>query len=112
MQVGMSTACHLAMRSATKKLRVAVVEKDRTYRHASAMLSAGGLRQQFSLEQNVRMSLYGLDFMRQMREWPSSDDVQFVQQGYVFMASTDTGAQVLRENTQCKRRRAQTSSCS
>jgi hypothetical protein len=182
----MSTACHLAMRSATKKLRVAVVEKDRTYRsaskdaiktvplhmienhrdhlytlpvtiilfiqackchaecrrstttgllhlstrtptHARSSLrhspgdrveGCNGLvarfsstapaqthrhndtrkRFQFSLEQNVRMSLYGLDFMRQMREWPSSDDVQFVQQGYVFMASTDTGAQVLREN--------------
>ena len=94
----MSTACHLAMRGAANNLRVAVVEKDSSYRQASAVLSAGGLRQQFSLEQNIKMSLYGLEFMRMMQSWPSSDDVQFHQQGYVFMANTDSGAQTLRQN--------------
>jgi len=96
--VGMSTACHLAMRGAAKRLRVGVVERDSSYRTASAVLSAGGLRQQFSLEENVRMSLYGLDFLRQMGSWPSSDDVQFKEQGYLFLASSAEGVQIIREN--------------
>jgi len=33
-QMGMSTACHLAMRGAAKNLRVAVVERDASYRQA------------------------------------------------------------------------------
>jgi len=80
--VGMSTACHLAMRGATNSLRVAVVERDASYRQASAVLSAGGLRQQFSLAENIKMSLYGLEFIRAM------PDVQFREQGYVFTAGS------------------------
>ena len=96
--VGMSTACHLAMRGVCNKLKVAVVEKDSTYSQASAMLSAGGMRQQFSLEDNVKMSLYGVDFIRRMRSWPSAADVQFKEQGYVFLAKSDEGVEILRQN--------------
>jgi FAD-dependent oxidoreductase domain-containing protein 1 len=96
--VGMSTACHLAMRGVCNKMKVAVVEKDSTYSQASAMLSAGGMRQQFSLEDNVKMSLYGVDFIRRMRSWPSAADVQFKEQGYVFLAKSDEGVEILRQN--------------
>ena len=96
--VGMSTACHLAMRGATNYLRVAVVERDASYRQASAVLSAGGLRQQFSLAENIKMSLYGLEFIRAMPSWPQAADVQFREQGYVFTAGSAVGAQTLREN--------------
>ena len=41
-----------------------VVERDTSYAHASAMLSAGGIRQQFSLPVNIQLSLYGVDFLR------------------------------------------------
>ena len=36
-------------------LTTQVVERDTSYAHASAMLSAGGIRQQFSLPVNIQV---------------------------------------------------------
>ena len=76
----------------------AVLERDSSYQNASAVLSAGGMRQQFSVLENVRMSLYGLEFMRQMQTWPGADDLHFVANGYVFLTGSDVGASNLRLN--------------
>ena len=56
--VGSSTAYHLARDAPS--LRIAVVERDASYTHCSAPLSAGGIRQQFSMRENILMSLYGV----------------------------------------------------
>ncbi|XP_043275335.1 FAD-dependent oxidoreductase domain-containing protein 1 [Venturia canescens] len=84
-------------------LRVAVLEKDPTYKTASTVLSAGGLRQQFSLEENIEMSLFGADFIRNVEDHlglPGRDpvDVQFHPHGYLFLAS-EAGAECLCKNS-------------
>ena len=53
--MGSSTAHHLATTSG--QLRVAVVEPDPTYNTSATTLSVGGLRQQFSLPENIRIGL-------------------------------------------------------
>ena len=60
--MGSSVAYHLKLLSPAT--RVCVVERDPNYAHASAPRSAGGIRQQFSLPENIELSLYGLDFLR------------------------------------------------
>ena len=54
--MGSSTAHHLATTSGGQ-LRVAVVEPDPTYNTSATTLSVGGLRQQFSLPENIRIGL-------------------------------------------------------
>ena len=53
--IGSSVAYHLV--AMEPGIRVVVVERDRTYAHASTTLSVGGVRAQFSLPENVRISL-------------------------------------------------------
>eukprot|EP00927_Polykrikos_kofoidii_P045460 TRINITY_DN39464_c0_g1_i1.p1 TRINITY_DN39464_c0_g1~~TRINITY_DN39464_c0_g1_i1.p1 ORF type:complete len:491 (-),score=81.22 TRINITY_DN39464_c0_g1_i1:208-1680(-) len=98
--VGASVAYHTALADAS--LRICVVERDLQYKHASAMLSAGGIRQQFSLPVNIQLTLYGMDFLRRLPQdlcVPGCDapDVQFKEQGYLFLASAD-GEAALRRN--------------
>lgn len=73
------------------------------YRHASTTLSAGGLRQQFSLPENIEMSVFGAEFLRNIEDYLGIDeeekpDVSFTPQGYLFMA-TDKSAHILEENS-------------
>ena len=65
--MGSSIAYHLSkltQGAGKKKLSIAVIEKDKAYLTASAMLSAGGMRQQFSAPENTRMSMYGAEFLK------------------------------------------------
>eukprot|EP00804_Cyclotella_cryptica_P019035 CCRYP_014446-RA/>CCRYP_014446-RA protein AED:0.46 eAED:0.36 QI:0/-1/0/1/-1/1/1/0/144 len=94
------TAYHLALSS--PRSNITVLERDPTYALASATLSARGIRQQFALRQNVQMSLYGRNFLRSAHELLRVDeeevDVQFQEKGYLFLASTESGAEVMRRN--------------
>lgn len=70
------------------------------YRSASTTLSVGGLRQQFSLEENIQMSLYAADFMKDIKEHLDDDvELNFTPHGYLMMAS-EAGAQTLSENSE------------
>lgn len=98
--MGFSTAYHLAV--SAPKLKIAVVEKDFGYKYASAVLSAGGIRHQFSETENIEMSLYGSEFLRHVGTNLKVDDhdipdVQFVEGGYMFLASK-RGLNVLHQN--------------
>lgn len=96
--IGSSAAYYLKQR-AREGLRVVVVEKDKTYEKASTTLSVGGLRQQFSLEENILMSLYAADFFRDIRYYLGKHvNLNFVPHGYLFLA-TEKGAQLLEENS-------------
>lgn len=104
--IGSSTAYHLASARGSGD-GIVVVEKDPTYQRASATLSAGGIRQQYSLRENVQMSLYGRDFLRNAGALlrvasdegdDSTVDVQFREHGYLFLATTDEGRQQLLHN--------------
>jgi FAD-dependent oxidoreductase domain-containing protein 1 len=113
--VGSSTAHHLASACCSSSMDadrvIWVVEQDPTYRTASATVSAAGIRQQFSLRENVQMSAYGRDFLRQVPEllrvhnhntnhMDNVPNVHFVEHGYLFLAASDAGVQQLVQNHQ------------
>jgi len=63
----------------------------------------GGVRQQFSLRENIELSLFGSEFLRNAPkllavEGQAVPDMQYHQYGYLFVASTPNGANCLRQN--------------
>ncbi|KAM6984071.1 FAD-dependent oxidoreductase domain-containing protein 1 [Tautogolabrus adspersus] len=88
-------------------VKIIVVEKDPTYSQASTVLSAGGIRQQFSLPENIHLSLASADFMRNINEHlgvlnEDPVDLQFNHSGYLFLASEDV-AHIMEENYSTQR---------
>ncbi|KAF1600940.1 UNVERIFIED_CONTAM: FAD-dependent oxidoreductase domain-containing protein 1, partial [Eudyptes pachyrhynchus] len=90
--VGWSVAYWLkALEGQRHGMRVLVVERDPTYSQASTVLSVGGIRQQFSLPENIRMSRFSASFLRDINEYlgvPNEPpvDIQFQPSGYLFLA--------------------------
>ena len=82
---------------------VLVVEPDPTYAACATTRSWGGLRQQFSHPDNIRMSMFGIEFARRAAEVLAVDgegpDLGFHENGYLFLASED-GLAVLRRNVE------------
>lgn len=85
--MGSSVAYHLLRLE--PKIKVAVVERDPTYTHASSALSLGGIRVQFSLKENIQMSLHALERIRNFAEEMAVEDekpfLNFRQEGYLFL---------------------------
>lgn len=97
--IGSSTAYWLK-KKAREGLNVVVLEKDPTYKKCSTVLSVGGLRQQFSVEENVQMSLFTADFLRNIHKHLRPDcGVHFYPHGYLTLA-TESGSEVLLRNSQ------------
>lgn len=96
--IGSSTAYWLK-KQAQKGLNVMIVEKDDTYAHCSTTLSVGGLRQQFSIEENVQLSLFTAEFLRNIKSYlGSSVDVNFSPFGYLILAN-DENSELLLQNS-------------
>ena len=97
--IGSSIAYHLARDG--RAGQVTVIERDSTYAEASTPRSLGGVRQQFSLAENVLMSQYGLSVYQNFAEDMAIDGepaaVDFRQDGYLFPASAD-GMAVIEAN--------------
>lgn len=87
--------------------RIVVVEKDSTYERASTPRSAGSIRQQFSIEENILISRFCINFLNSIHEYLCIDeetpDVGFIEAGYLFLADS-AGAAILRENHALQRR--------
>ena len=97
--VGCSIAYHLAAQGASA---VVVVEKDLICSGATGK-SAGGIRQQFATELNVRLSLESLQMFHRMRdELGINPDFRAV--GYLFMATTEKELDVFRSQAEFQRR--------
>ena len=98
--VGSSVAYQLTVRPDFKG-SVVVVERDPTYATASTALSAGGVRQQFSTPENIRLSLYGAHFIRDIGRLLEVEgdrpNINFIEGGYLFLASS-SGVPVLEAN--------------
>ncbi|NXD88344.1 FXRD1 protein, partial [Halcyon senegalensis] len=96
--VGWSVAYWLkALENQRHGMRVLVVERDPTYSQASTVLSVGGIRQQFSLPENIRMSRFSASFLRDINEYlgvPNEPpiDIQFQPSGYLFLAPPQSAA--------------------
>jgi len=86
--IGSSIAYHLARdgRAGT----IAVIERDITYSKAATPRGSGGIRQLFSLPENIEMARYGLDFYKQFDQTMSSKgdqiSISFRRQGYLFVS--------------------------
>ena len=101
--VGLSCAYHCASKGLG---RIAVVERDKSFASGSAILSAGGVRQSFSVRENVLMGMFGIEFLKNMKALAVDDeipDVQLHQHGYLFLANTSSGKQVLEDNNRLQR---------
>lgn len=85
-----SAIAHFLCSDAAFHGRVVVVERDPTYRRASSALSASSIRQQFSTAINVRISQFGIEFLRGARHLLATDDdppdICLREQGYLFLA--------------------------
>ncbi len=73
---------------------VLVVERDPTYSNAPSARSTGGIRQQFSTPENIRIGLFGAEFVKNIDQTLSVDGeapvVDFKERGYLILASPDT----------------------
>ncbi|HSR09916.1 MAG TPA: FAD-binding oxidoreductase [Thermodesulfobacteriota bacterium] len=85
--MGSSVAYHLL--SFEPKLKVGVIERDPTYERASTSLCLGGVRVQFSLRENILMSLYAQDcfsrFEQEMAVNGEKPSIGFRREGYLFL---------------------------
>lgn len=87
--------------------RIAVVERDPTYAKSATARSTGGIRQQFSTPENVLMSLYGAEFVRNASDLLAVDgerpDLAFREEGYLLLAPP-AGLDRLRANVELQTR--------
>ena len=69
---------------------IAVIEPDPTYEFAATPYANGGIRQLFSLPENIRMAQFGLDFFaafdREMTVGGAPADIGFRRRGYLFLS--------------------------
>lgn len=97
--IGSAIACFLTQDD--RDVAVTVIERDPSYACASSALSASSIRQQFSSAINIRMSQYGIAFLRDIGEHLAVDgerpEIGLVEPGYLYLA-TENGVAVLREN--------------
>ena len=81
--------------------RVLVIERDPNYAQAASALSASCIRHQYSNAVNVRISMFGTEFIRDFRGRlggdPEIPEITLNEIGYMFLA-TVAGAPVLVEN--------------
>jgi sarcosine oxidase subunit beta len=92
--IGGSVAWHLARRQAG---RIVVLEKEKHTGRGATAYSAGGIREQFSSEINIRMSHYSLDAYACFAE-EMGQDIDYKKAGYMFLASSEETATALRRN--------------
>jgi len=68
-------------------VQATVLERDPSYRIASSALSASSIRQQFSTPLNIALSRASLELMQ-----PWRDELQFVEAGYLYLATEASAA--------------------
>jgi FAD-dependent oxidoreductase domain-containing protein 1 len=98
--VGSAVAYFLAVHSGFRG-RVVLIEKDPGYTRCATALSVASIRHQFSTRENILMSMFGTEFLREVPERLAvAGDVPaigFREAGYLFLASA-AGQAVLQHN--------------
>ncbi|MBV8567105.1 MAG: FAD-binding oxidoreductase [Methylobacteriaceae bacterium] len=98
--MGSSTAYHL-LSNPQFRGEILVIDKDLTFQKSASALSASSIRQQYSTAINIRVSQFGIAFLRSISTLLAVDgerpDVGLSEGGYLYLAGT-TGAQTLLEN--------------
>ena len=110
--MGSSAAYHLLADSGFKG-RVVVIEKDPTYQLSASALSAASIRQQYSSAVNIRISLYGIEFLRSIGDHLAVDgerpEIGLKEGGYLYCASEAGASDPAPRTTRSRRPRAPTS---
>ena len=81
---------------------ILVIEKDPSYEFSSTARTNSCIRQQFSNPLNVRISQFGVEFLRSFRERlggdPEVPEIILQQFGYMYLADNQTSADVMAQN--------------
>lgn len=89
------------------KGRVLVVERDPNYEFCSTAHTNSCIRMQFSTELNIRISQFTADFIKNLRarmgDDPRVPELRIQNFGYLYLAGTQAGAEVLRRNAALQR---------
>jgi len=84
---------------------ILIIERDASFTTSSTSLSAASIRQHFSNAVNVKMSQFGLEFIREFGdlmqiEGEPKPSLDFHEGGYLLLAGDKPQAQILSQNTQ------------
>jgi sarcosine oxidase subunit beta len=97
--MGASVAFHLAKRGVTN---VVVVEREPMLGSGSTGRNAGGVRHQFSMEANIRLSLESIRTLERFTE-EVGYEIDFHQHGYLFLLSSPSSVETFRRNVALQR---------
>lgn len=79
-----------------------VLEKDLSYQYCATTLSAASIRHQFTTPENIQMSQFGTQFLRDFSQTMSvngdAPDPAFHEGGYLFLATSAEGKHTLEQN--------------
>src|SRR5438046_1242210 len=97
--MGASVAYHLARRGVTN---VVLVERDKLLATGSTGRNAGGVRHQFSNEANIRLSIESIALLERFED-EVGHPIDFHQDGYLFLLSSEASVDVFRRNVALQR---------
>lgn len=99
-----SSVAYWLSKLAGDTLKIAVVERDKSYAQSATALSAASTRLQFSNRINIKISRFGIDFIKNIEAHLGTaaeiGNLGFQENGYLFLAGTDAQAQTMREVVQ------------
>ncbi|WP_169567096.1 NAD(P)/FAD-dependent oxidoreductase [Sneathiella limimaris] len=102
-----SAIAYFLSRNTEQNLKIAVIEKDSSYQFGSTARSAGGVRLQFSTPENIRMSQFAVEFLRNITDHLGIEgekvDVSYTEGGYLFLAQ-DHQIPILYNNHEVQKR--------
>jgi len=97
--IGLSVAYHLRSQG---DVDVLVLEKEEDIGLGSSSLCAGGIRHQFGIPQNVKLSIYSTDFFSRLEEL-SGRETGYRQNGYLFAVREAVNLERFREMAEMMR---------
>jgi heterotetrameric sarcosine oxidase beta subunit len=98
--LGASVAFHLAERGVRN---VVLIEREAMLGMGSTGRNAGGVRHQFSSESNVKLSIESIKAIENFEEM-TGFAIDFHQDGYLFLLSTEENVAAFRQNIEMQRR--------
>jgi FAD-dependent oxidoreductase domain-containing protein 1 len=94
--VGMATAYFL--KTLAPAMEVVVIEREPGYEHASTLRASGGCRVQFSCPENIRMSLFGIEFIHRFPQLMATATheapIDWVEGGYLFVVPPEQASRL------------------